>query len=167
MMLEDIMNANNVYYGLRCYDKDSQPLGWLYTYESDTELVWTDKNLGWCKRWKTERGAKNNIDRYNPRWQFKSKGGYLRVELMPEMSKPESPDKSPQQIWNEQHPEVIEKARAEYDKKRPVWSARLTPEIVEWLEEERWQDESGKPESDTALLNRKLEKLRKLEQQGF
>lgn len=99
--------------------------------------------------------------------QFKSKGSYLQIEIMPEVSKPESPDKSPQQIWNEQHPEVIEKARAEYDKRRPVWSARLTPEIVKWLEEERWQDESGKPESDTALLNRKLEKLRRLEQQGF
>lgn len=94
MMLEDIMNANNVYYGLRCYNKESQPIGWLYTYDSDTELVWTDKNLDWCKRWKTERGAEKNIDRYNSRWQFKSKGGYLQVELMPEIFESESQKKA-------------------------------------------------------------------------
>ncbi|HEY9780944.1 MAG TPA: hypothetical protein V6D09_12495 [Leptolyngbyaceae cyanobacterium] len=76
-------------------------------------------------------------------------------------------NKSKQQKWNESHPDVIQKAQAEYNKKRPVWSVRLTPENVEWLEESRWEDENGKPESDAALLNRKLEKLRILESHGF
>lgn len=75
--------------------------------------------------------------------------------------------KSRQQKWNEEHFNVIQKAQAEYNKKKPVWSVRLTPENMEWLEDSRWEDDKGKPESDAALLNRKLEKLRKLEQQGF
>lgn len=75
--------------------------------------------------------------------------------------------KSKQQQWNEEHPDIVQKARAEYNKKRPVWAFRPTPENIEWLEEERWNDDSGKPESDATLLNRKLDKLRKLEQQGF
>ena len=74
--------------------------------------------------------------------------------------------KSKQQQWNEEHPDVVQKAQIEYNKKRPVWSFRPTPENIKWLEEERWND-NGKPESDAMLLNRKLDKLRKLEQQGF
>jgi len=75
--------------------------------------------------------------------------------------------KSKQQQWNEEHPDIVQKAQTEYNKKRPVWSFRPTPENIEWLEEERWNGEDGKPESDATLLNRKLDKLRKLEQQGF
>lgn len=75
--------------------------------------------------------------------------------------------KSKQQQWNEEHPDVVQKAQQEYNKKRPIWSFRPTPENLEWLEEERWIDENGKPESDASLLNRKLEKLKKLESQGF
>ncbi len=75
--------------------------------------------------------------------------------------------KSKQQQWNEEHPDVVQKAQADYNKKRPVWSFRPTPENIQWLEEERWDDDNGKPESDGMLLNRKLDKLRKLEQQGF
>ena len=76
-------------------------------------------------------------------------------------------NKSNQQQWNEDHPDVVQKAQEEYNKKRPVWAFRPTPENIEWLEEERWDDDNGKPESDAMLLNRKLDKLRKLEQQGF
>ncbi len=76
-------------------------------------------------------------------------------------------NKSKQQQWNEEHPNIVQKAQAEYNKKRPVWSFRPTPENIQWLEEERWDDDNGKPESDAMLLNRKLDKLRKLEQQGF
>lgn len=76
-------------------------------------------------------------------------------------------NKSRQQQWNEEHPDVVQKAQQEYNKKRPIWSFRPTPENLEWLEEERWLDEKGKPESDASLLNRKLEKLKKLESQGF
>jgi len=75
--------------------------------------------------------------------------------------------KSKQQQWNEEHPDIVQKAQTEYNKKRPVWSFRPTPENIEWLEEERWEDDNGKPESDAMLLNRKLDKLRLLEQQGF
>lgn len=76
-------------------------------------------------------------------------------------------NKSRQQQWNEEHPDVVQKAQQEYNKKRPIWSFRPTPENLEWLEEERWLDEKGKPESDASLVNRKLEKLKKLESQGF
>ena len=75
--------------------------------------------------------------------------------------------KSKQQQWNEEHPDIVQKAQAEYNKKRPVWSFRPTPENIQWLEEERWNDDNDKPESDATLLNRKLDKLRLLEQQGF
>ena len=75
--------------------------------------------------------------------------------------------KSKQQQWSEEHPNVIQEAQVEYNKKRPTWSFRPTLENIEWLEEERWDDDNGKPESDAMLLNRKLVKSRKLEQQGF
>ncbi|PSB29765.1 hypothetical protein [Chlorogloea sp. CCALA 695] len=75
--------------------------------------------------------------------------------------------KSKQQQWNEKHPDIVQTAQAEYNKKRPVWSFRPTPENIQWLEEERWNDDNDKPESDATLLNRKLNKLRLLEQQGF
>lgn len=72
--------------------------------------------------------------------------------------------KSKQQQWNEEHPDVIHKAQKEYNQKRPIWSFRPTPENIQWLEKERWEDDNGKPESDATLLNRKLDKLRLLEQ---
>lgn len=75
--------------------------------------------------------------------------------------------KSRQQRWNDLNPQVLKDAQEAYNKKRPIWTFRPTPENLKWLEEERWEDEDGKPESNAALLNRKLEKLRKLEQQGF
>lgn len=71
-----------MYYGYRCYTKDGKALGWLYTYNNEADLFWTTEDLDWCKRWKTERGAKNNFDRYNRLWQLKSDGGYLKIEVM-------------------------------------------------------------------------------------
>lgn len=55
------------YYGYRCYDNTNKPpaLGWLYTYNNDRDMAYTNCNLDWCKRWKTERGAKKNFDWYN------------------------------------------------------------------------------------------------------
>jgi hypothetical protein len=74
-----------MYFGYRCYNKSGQPLGWLYTYNNDTEYTWTEeKNLGWCKRWKTERGARKHFANCNARWNFISKGGYLKIEAMPQ-----------------------------------------------------------------------------------
>ena len=49
----------------------------------------------------------------------------------------------------------------------PIWYFQITSENLQWLEEERWDNEDGTLESNAQLLNRKLEKLRELEQQGF
>lgn len=75
--------------------------------------------------------------------------------------------KSKQQRWNEKNSLAIQRAQEEYEKKRPTWSFRPTHENRDWLEEERCNGEDGKPESNASLLNRKLEKLRTLEQQGL
>lgn len=156
-----------MYYGYRCYTSENEPLGWLYTFDSDTEYAWTNKDLHWCKRWKTERGAKKHFDNYNSRWQFKSKGGYLKIEVMPEFSQSQSSAKSHQQLWNEANRDKVYQSQEKYNQKRPIISFRPKAELLEWLEDERWTDDNGEPETDAALLNRKLEKLRKLEQQGF
>ena len=74
---------------------------------------------------------------------------------------------SQQQKWNLLNPEVIKKSQEKYNEKRPSWSFRPTPELLEWLEEERWVLEDGKPETNAALLTRKLNKLMKLERQGY
>jgi hypothetical protein len=74
---------------------------------------------------------------------------------------------SPQKKWDEAHPEIIKQSKANYDKKRPVWSFRPEPELIQWLEEERWDNDDGASETNAELLNRKLTKLMKLEQQGF
>ncbi|MEB3219957.1 MAG: hypothetical protein VKN72_27510 [Nostocales cyanobacterium 94392] len=79
-----------MYYGYRCYNCEDEPIGWLYTYNSDTEIVWTNKELHWCKKWKTQKGAANNFNHFNSRWKFNSKGGYLKIEVMPEFEEPES-----------------------------------------------------------------------------
>lgn len=71
-------------YGYRCYNKNGEPLGWLYTYSNNTEYTWTNKDLAWCKKWKTEKGACKQFENYNARWKFVSKGGYLKIELMPD-----------------------------------------------------------------------------------
>lgn len=43
----------------------------------------------------------------------------------------------------------------------------LTPQVTEWLMQEQWLDEQGQPETISAIVNRKLEKLMKLEEQGY
>lgn len=74
-----------MHYGYRCYSNSGQLLGWLYTYNNDTEYTWTDeKNLAYCKSWKTERGARKHFNNCNARWTSISKGGYLKIEVMPE-----------------------------------------------------------------------------------
>ncbi|BAY42325.1 hypothetical protein NIES2111_67480 (plasmid) [Nostoc sp. NIES-2111] len=153
-----------MYYGYRCYTKENESLGWLYTFSCDTEYAWTNRDLHYCKRWKTERGAKKHFDSYNKRWQFKSQGGYLKIELMQEIVETE---KSPQQRWNEANRDALYQAQENYNQKRPIISFRPKAELLEWLENERYKDENGELETDAALLNRKLEKLKKLEQQGF
>jgi len=70
--------------------------------------------------------------------------------------------KSSQKRWDEKHPELIKKSKERFDTKHPVWSFRPTPELLEWLEEERWDDEDSKPETNAALVIRKLKKLKKV-----
>jgi hypothetical protein len=72
-----------------------------------------------------------------------------------------------QERWDIDHPEIIKQSKAKYDKENPVWGFRPTPELREWLEEERWEDEEGKPETNATLVIRKLTKLMKMEQQGY
>ena len=69
--------------------------------------------------------------------------------------------------WDKNNPDKIKKSKAEYDKKNPVWKFRPSVELREWLEKERWDDKDGKPESNAALLTRKLEKMRSMEYQGY
>lgn len=68
--------------------------------------------------------------------------------------------------WDKNNPDKIKKSKVEYDKKKPVWKFRPSVKLREWLEKERWDDKDGKPESNAALLTRKLEKLMKIEYQG-
>lgn len=155
-----------MYYGYRCYTKEDKPLGWLYTFDSNLEYAFINKSFHLCKRWKTEKGAKKHFDYYNNNWQFKSKGGYLKIEIMPEITD-NGKEKSSQQRWNEANRDALYQAQENYNQKRPIMSFRPKAELLEWLEEERRSDEDGEPESDASLLNRKLEKLRQLEQKDF
>ena len=152
--------------GYCCYNKDGEPLGWLYTYNNDIELVATNKYLSWCKRWKTERGAKKSFEHYNSRWQTKSKGGYLKIELMPDIAPPESAESRRQRLL-EQWGDDITNALPNNGSNLQFLSFHPQPEILQWLSSERNLDENGELESDDTLINRKLKKLRKLEQQGF
>jgi hypothetical protein len=155
-----------MYYGYRCYTSYDKPLGWLYTFSCDTQYAWTNKDLHWCKRWKTERGAKKHFDSYYKRWQFKSKGGYLKIEVIPNIPEPKSAQSRHHKILDESGDDIAPQPQLVDDDKSPM-SFRPKPEILQWLEEERWTYKDSEPEPDTVLINRKLEKLMKLEQQGF
>jgi hypothetical protein len=70
--------------------------------------------------------------------------------------------------WDATHAETVRRSKAEYDSKNPIWSFRPTPEMLEWLNQERWEDErTGKTEANSALIIRKLAKLMNLENQGY
>ncbi|BAZ47092.1 hypothetical protein NIES4102_41380 (plasmid) [Chondrocystis sp. NIES-4102] len=69
--------------------------------------------------------------------------------------------------WDKNNPDKIKESKAKYDKDNPVWGFRPTPELREWLEKERWDDSDGLPETNAALVIRKLEKLMDLEYQGY
>jgi hypothetical protein len=139
-----------IYYGYQCYSKNGEPLGWLYTFSSDTEYAWTNRDLHLCKRWKTPKGAEKHFEQYNGRWQLKSKGGYLKIEVMPEFTESKSSAKSNQQLWRE------------YDQAPKVIVFKPQQEILKWLEQERCVNDDGQPESDGEVLNRKLTELMKL-----
>lgn len=69
--------------------------------------------------------------------------------------------------WDKSNSDKVKESKAKYDKKNPVWSFRPTPEMIEWLEKERWDDSNGNPENNAALLIRKLEKLMEMEYKGY
>lgn len=156
------------FYGYRCYASDNIPIGWLYTIDSGRSYLWTDRpaELKWCKQWKTIKGAERTFEHFDRGWNLQSNGGYLKIEIMPDFEIPLSQSAQSRKRWDTANPEIIKHSKAKYDKKRPVVGFRPTPEIRAWLDEERWED-NGIPETDAALVNRKLEKLRKLECQGY
>lgn len=107
-----------------------------------------------AKTWKTERGARNYL-------QTKLPVGRLGEKIRARWDAIEVMEISPQQQYHANNPSVIRESKAKYDSKRPVFSFRPKPEILEWLEKERKENES-----DAQLLNRKLGKLMDLEQQS-
>lgn len=142
-------------FGLHVYDDQGNSQGWLYRHRENGVMVWDVGKVESCKAWKTEEGAETNLAKIKckiikPDWT-------IQVKKLTTMT-----TKSAQQKWNEQNPEIIRESKANYDQKRPVWSFRPEPELIKWLEEERWENEAT-----AELLNRKLTKLMKLEQQGY
>lgn len=75
--------------------------------------------------------------------------------------------KETRQRWDRNNREIIRRSKAKYNAKNPVFSFRTTPELLEWLEAERQKDENGKPENNSDLIIRKLEKLMKMEKEGY
>ncbi|ACB54456.1 hypothetical protein cce_5110 [Crocosphaera subtropica ATCC 51142] len=161
-----------MYYGYRCYTNDNEALGWFYTTHKELELNWTTNPdlFYWCKRWKTKRGAEKNFDYYQRRWKSyrRERCGYLKIEIMPEVpSIDENSNRTSQQKWDAKNGKIIEESKAKYEQKNPIWSFRPPSELIEWLEEERWYTEDGKPETNSQLLIRKLNKLKNLECQSY
>jgi hypothetical protein len=109
-------------------------------------------NLEGAKKWKTERGAQKYLE-------SKILVGRQGERIQARWTTIEVVEISPQQQYHANNPEVIRESKAKYDSKRPVFSFRPKPEILEWLEKERCEGES-----DADLLNRKLGKLMNLEE---
>lgn len=140
-----------MYYGYRCYNKDREALGWLYTAVSEQELnaIAIENFLVWCKRWKTKRGAEKNFDYYNQRWQYKTEGGYLKIEVMPKLIDEDEPNG--------------ENSPPSSDKEESSWTIELDDaDIIKWLNEERFDAESNQD-----VIMRKLRKLMNLENEGY
>ena len=119
--------------------------------QGDPEYNGVDADMEYAKTWKTEIGAKKHLethvlvgrsgDRLRARW--------TTIEVV---------QITPQQQWHINNREVVRESKTKYDIKRPVFSFRPKPEILEWLEKERLPNET-----DAKLLNRKLEELMQLE----
>ena len=105
-----------------------------------------------AKTWKTEKGAAKYLETH----LFIGRAGERLRAMWTDI---EVVEITPQQQWQANNPEIIRESKAKYDVKRPVFSFRPKPEILEWLERERYESES-----DAELLNRKLGKLMKLEE---
>lgn len=146
------------YYGFRCYSPDDQKLGWLERIDRNgiVQTTLDRERLRLCKRWKTERGAKRNFAFYNRQWRDQ-RGGYLKIETLPDF-----PESKNRKYWDEANPDAIAVSKNKYDRKNPVWSFRPNSILQEWLNQERFENENN-----AQLIARKLEKLRKLENQGL
>ena len=105
-----------------------------------------------AKTWKTERGARKYLE-------SKVLVGRQGERIQARWTTIEVVKISPQQQYHADNPSVIRESKAKYDSKRPVLSFRPKPDILEWLEKERKENET-----DVELLNRKLGKLMQLEQ---
>ena len=72
---------------------------------------------------------------------------------------------TPQQRWDRKNKKTVRESKAEYDKKNPVWAFRPYEELRKWLLSAKTNDENGKLETNAAVTIRKLEKLKKLEEE--
>jgi hypothetical protein len=68
-----------------------------------------------------------------------------------------------QQKWDQKNRTLVRESKAKYDKENPVWAFRPSKTLRNWLEESRGISEKGKPETNAAIVLRKLEKLMKIE----
>jgi hypothetical protein len=139
-------------YAIR-FKKDNRVRYFMPT-QGDPEYNGVDiGTLETAKTWKTEKGAKKYLEThlFIGRAGERLKKAWTDIEVV---------EISPQQRYQANNPEVIRESKAKYDVKRPVFSFRPKPEILEWLEKERSPDET-----DAELLNRKLGKLMELEKQ--
>jgi hypothetical protein len=127
----------------------------IYT-QGDTRYNALDSGtVAGARTWKTERGAKKYLEQH---LLIGGQGERLRAKW----SSIEVVEISSQQQWDKQHPDIVKQSKAKYDQRRPVLSFRPKPEIAQWLTKERCPNET-----DAELLNRKLDKLRQLECQGY
>jgi len=133
--------------------KNESQVRYLIETQGNPEYNAVDSgNLEGAKKWKTERGARKYLE-------SKVLVGRQGERIRARWTTIEVVEISPQQQYHANNPGVIKAAKAKYDTKRPVFSFRPKPEILEWLEKERCEGES-----DADLLNRKLGKLMKLEE---
>lgn len=141
-------------YAIR-FKKDSQQVRYAIQTQGNPEYNPIDSGtLEGAKTWKTERGARKYLETH-------VLVGRQGERIIARWTAIEVVEISAQQQWHTNNPSVIKAAKAKYDSKRPVFSFRPKLEILEWLEKERCENES-----DAQLLNRKLGKLMKLEQQS-
>jgi hypothetical protein len=145
------------------FKKDNQ-VAYFKPTQGDPECHAVDwATLENAKTWKTEKGAQKYLENHL------FDGGRAGERLRARWTDIEVVEITPQQQWHAKNSEIIRQSKAKYDSKRPVFSFRPKPEILEWLERERYDSDSeseSESESDADLLNRKLGKLMKLEESG-
>ena len=140
-------------YAIR-FKKDAQVRYLIQTQGNPEYNAIDSATLEGAKKWKTERGARKYLESH-------VLVGRQGERILARWTAIEVVEISPQQQYHANNPEVIRNSKAKYDSKRPVLSFRPKPEILEWLEKERKENET-----DAELLNRQLGKLMNLEQRS-